>query len=212
MAFVSTPFAGLPVRHTFSRDSLCAQKKSISRSPTMLLSDREKASSPTFGTSQWRDNVFVGGFPGGELALRDWIETGANDAVPDVPDFLQPRHSKYMQEPKKDHGLTEVEKKSFAPMFGKSQWRENAFVGGFPGGEQALIDWVDGGGQDDVPDVPDFLQPCPSKEKGANSEPGLTNFEKSIVGGGFIVGEEAGDWVDWGSKDPVSDVPAYVRE
>lgn len=125
-----------------------------------MLTDREKASfAPMFGSSLWRENIFVGGFPGGEEAFNDWVDCGARHNVPDLPDFLQPHPKQEKPQPKKLPGLTDLEKKSFAPMFGKSQWRENIFVGGFPGGEEAFMDWVDCGAKHAVPDLPDYLQP-----------------------------------------------------
>lgn len=169
MAFVPTSFAGLSLLRA---SAPLSQRTPIRRGPTMLT-EREKASfAPVFGGSRWRENVFVGGFPGGERALFDWIDDGAEADVPDVPDFLQPNPSTATPGRKRENTDTETEteteteaaKKSWAPMFGGSKWRENIFVGGFPGGEEALNDWVEAGAKGAVSDLPDNMQPSRSRE------------------------------------------------
>lgn len=42
------------------------------------------------GKSQWKDNLFVGGFPGGESFFKKWVEEGLSGDVPDIPKAFQP--------------------------------------------------------------------------------------------------------------------------
>ncbi len=87
-------------------------------------------------------------------------------------------------------GLTDKERKSFGKVGAGSQWRENVFVGGFPGGEEGFRDWVDKGMKDDVPDVPEFLQPKTEFKNSVDSraKPGVlslvekVNFFPNILG------------------------------
>lgn len=48
-----------------------------------------------------------------------------------------------------------------SPVFakpGKSMWKENAFTGGFPGGEKFYLEWTEQGMTKDVPDMPASMQ------------------------------------------------------
>lgn len=56
-------------------------------------------------------------------------------------------------------GLTDKERQSFARVGQGSKWRENVFVGGFPGGEESFLNWVEKGMGEEVPDLPEYLQP-----------------------------------------------------
>ena len=71
--------------------------------------------------------------------------------------------------------VTDRERESFAKVGQGSQWRENVFVGGFPGGEQFYLDWVDRGMTGDVPDLPEYLQSkTPFKESvDSTKKPGI---------------------------------------
>lgn len=42
------------------------------------------------GKSQWKENLFAGGFPGGEAYFKEWIEKGMGGDVPDMPKSMQP--------------------------------------------------------------------------------------------------------------------------
>lgn len=42
------------------------------------------------GKSLWKENMFAGGFPGGEAFFKKWVEEGALGDIPDVPKAMQP--------------------------------------------------------------------------------------------------------------------------
>lgn len=42
------------------------------------------------GQSQWKENLFAGGFPGGEAFFKKWIDEGMDGDVPDMPKSMQP--------------------------------------------------------------------------------------------------------------------------
>lgn len=42
------------------------------------------------GKTPWKDNMFVGGFPGGEGFFKKWVEEGLSGDVPDIPKAFQP--------------------------------------------------------------------------------------------------------------------------
>lgn len=58
------------------------------------LTDKERKSfAKVGGASKWRENLFTGGFPGGEAAFQAWMEEGMKGEVEDLPDYLQPTKS-----------------------------------------------------------------------------------------------------------------------
>jgi len=58
------------------------------------LTDKERKSfAKVGGASKWRENLFTGGFPGGEAAFREWLEAGMEGEVDDLPKYLQPTTS-----------------------------------------------------------------------------------------------------------------------
>lgn len=79
-------------------------------------------------------------------------------------------------------GLTDKERKSFGAVGGGSKWRENIFVGGFPGGEEGYRSWVESGMEGDVPDVPEFLQPKTEFENSVDSreKPGVLKLVEKM--------------------------------
>lgn len=96
MAFVSAPGAVLGRHSNFTgNNGLVTQRAARSSSVRMAgLTDKERKSfAKVGGTSKWRENLFTGGFPGGEEAFRKWAESGMDTEVPDLPDFLQPTTS-----------------------------------------------------------------------------------------------------------------------
>lgn len=199
MAFVGAP--GVLVRSSFSGGAVShAPSTPIARGPRMGLTDVEKKSfAPIWGKSAWREDEFTGGFPGGEEAFYKWIEDGGKAEVPDLPDYLQPTDAD--APPKAPSGLTEVEKKSFAPIWGSSEWREDVFTGGFPGGEGAYYKWIEEGGEADVPDLPDFLQP--------KADSGAAVAEKGAIAG---VMDFISDKLPFGGKgDAPADKPVTLK-
>lgn len=67
----------------------------------MLVEDGEFSSAKN---NKWRENIFTGGIPGGEVFYRDWIANGMKDNIPDLPDKLQPT-SEPQVKPKKSLGI-----------------------------------------------------------------------------------------------------------
>lgn len=59
-----------------------------------MASDTETKEEPPVvgkaGDSMWKENLFAGGFPGGEQFFKAWIEDGMKANVPDMPNKLQP--------------------------------------------------------------------------------------------------------------------------
>lgn len=78
--------------------------------------------------------------------------------------------------------ITDLERKSFAKIGKGSKWRENQFVGGFPGGEEFYLSWVEEGMTEEVPDLPDFLQSkTPFKEsKDSTKRTGILDIVDKI--------------------------------
>lgn len=190
MAFVGAPASALS-RSTFAGGSVSHRPASSSRGPTMGMTEKEKKSfAPIWGGSAWREDVFTGGFPGGEANFQKWLEEGATGEVADLPDYLQPKDNK--APPKMPAGLSEEQKKSFAKIWGSSEWREDVFTGGFPGGEANFQKWLEAGGKADVPDLPDFLQP--------KSESSAKAGKTSVIGG---VMDMLSDTFGGGKKDGV---------
>ena len=96
---------------------------------------------------------------------------------------------------------TDLERKSFAKIGGDSKWRENQFVGGFPGGEKFYRAWVEEGMTKEVPDMPQFLQASTPFEESKDSgkKPGILDrldnieFFKGFSRGKKEVKEEKAD-------------------
>lgn len=111
---------------------------------------------------------------------------------------------------------------------GKSMWKEDPFRGGFPGGEPALLDWISGGMKDEVPDVPEVLQPTSAFKPSPEADRGILGkldklefFKKTFrkfIGGPSVDIDISGppdtsDSTDEGNElsvKPVDPVPAPV--
>lgn len=70
-------------------------------STRMLVEDGEFSSAKN---TKWRENLFTGGIPGGEVFFRKWVEDGMKDKIPDLPEKLQ-ASSQPRQKPEKDRGI-----------------------------------------------------------------------------------------------------------
>lgn len=91
MAFVTAP-AGVIGRHSaFTSGTVRSRpRQATTHGPRMGFTDKERNSFAKIGKgSKWRENIFVGGFPGGEQFLNNWLDKGAKDKIPDLPEYLQ---------------------------------------------------------------------------------------------------------------------------
>lgn len=81
------------------------------RLSTVRMAEGQRATPPDSGTpvfgksgkSLWKENLFTGGFPGGEMFFRTWLDEGMMRDVPDLPDSLQPKTA-YKPKKKKESG------------------------------------------------------------------------------------------------------------
>eukprot|EP00172_Hildenbrandia_rubra_P000780 Plantae.Rhodophyta-Hildenbrandia_rubra.ctg14368.p1 GENE.Plantae.Rhodophyta-Hildenbrandia_rubra.ctg14368~~Plantae.Rhodophyta-Hildenbrandia_rubra.ctg14368.p1 ORF type:complete len:288 (-),score=78.62 Plantae.Rhodophyta-Hildenbrandia_rubra.ctg14368:896-1759(-) len=104
----------------------------------------------------------------------------------------------------------------------KSLWVDNAFTGGFPGGEAFFLKWTEGGMKEKVPDLDDKYQPDAKKEiKGfVRDTPLMDKFEyfKEFVGISSGDKEEKGEEEEEeeeegedGGEEKVPDESLYER-
>lgn len=106
------------------------------------------------GKTPWKDNLFVGGFPGGEGFFKKWVEEGLSGDVPDIPKAFQPTSEFKPKEIIKDGLLAALDKLEFF---------------------QGLEDLLPGGDDDDEEDEDDEEDSQPS----ASSRPKSKKPKKS---------------------------------
>lgn len=112
MAFVPAPCAALR-SNSFMGVSITAAAPP--RLSTVRMGDEQRtlppdSDTPIFGKSGkslWKENLFTGGFPGGEMFFRTWLDEGMMRDVPDLPDSLQPRTAHKPKKKKKSGGILE---------------------------------------------------------------------------------------------------------
>lgn len=87
------------------------------------------------GQSQWKENLFAGGFPGGEAYFKKWIEEGMGDDVPDMPRSMQPSS---------EFKPTTVSRTGVLATLDKTEFFKD-FVGKEPETEEGSIETEEGG-------------------------------------------------------------------
>lgn len=92
MAFVQ-PNASAALRlSTFTPAAVDAPRRSgrcVTAASVRMASDEPRVVGVA-GNSMWKEDLFAGGFPGGEAFFKKWIDDGMKDDVPDMPSFMQP--------------------------------------------------------------------------------------------------------------------------
>lgn len=109
MAFVPTPAAALRSGSFMGTAITPATPPCFS---TLRMVEGQRVTPPDSGTpvfgksgkSLWKENLFTGGFPGGEMFFRTWLDEGMMRDVPDLPDSLQPK-TKYKPKKQKKEGI-----------------------------------------------------------------------------------------------------------
>lgn len=88
MAFV--PSLTAPLRAT-AFSGAAVDTAAPRRVAALRMSDGDNGSSEfgKAGDSMWKENLFTGGFPGGEAFFKSWIEDGGTADVPDMPADMQ---------------------------------------------------------------------------------------------------------------------------
>lgn len=120
MAFVTVPvqalsasnFRGRAVSETRAATApVAAPGRASTR---MLVEDGEVA--PTKG-SQWKENPFTGGIPGGEAFYKQWIEDGMEGDFADMPERMQPSQPKLEAQQKAPSLLDRIDSMEFFKEF-----------------------------------------------------------------------------------------------
>lgn len=90
MAFVPAP--GLTVgARSFSGSSVSSARRASRVASVRMTAESGSKDSPfaAVGDSLWKENVFTGGFPGGEAFFKAWAADGMSKDVPDMPSNMQ---------------------------------------------------------------------------------------------------------------------------
>lgn len=119
MAFVVTPSThGLRVsRFTTQGVDARPQRLSTASRVRMAADNSSDADDPkpvgSAGKSLWKEDLFVGGFPGGEGFFKKWVEDGMLGDVPDIPKAFQPSSEFNPKEVVKEGFLAALDKIEF---------------------------------------------------------------------------------------------------
>lgn len=106
MAFVPAP--GLTVGPKSFRGTSISSARVAPRVASLRMAadtdSKEPSRFTTVGNSLWKENVFTGGFPGGEAFYRAWTDDGMTKNVPDMPADMQ-SNAKFKPEVEEKTGL-----------------------------------------------------------------------------------------------------------
>lgn len=89
-----------------------------------MAADTDTKESPAFGKagkSQWKENPFTGGMPGGEAFYKAWVEDGMTKDVPDMPEFMQSRSEFKPVVEKKKGVMAMLDRTEFFKGFSRSE-------------------------------------------------------------------------------------------